>query len=377
MVYELAVIGSEKHDDGCGVICPDNRIWKSAMEAGKITNLGDILDSIIVDKKPIPFHIRSATWGIEVTKENAHPFDGKHFILMHNGTLLPRDGEEPKDKKHDSDSLRFLNELDETKGKNPEFSFPDVFNKTMENFAGKFAFIIREKETGIDYIIRGRTAELWISTVKDNDNNIGYVINTSNITMKDAFHHFVNIGAFMRVSDGELKLSEPVLLKAETIYEAKSTALLEIGTTKEFTPVKKEDKKESKTTSLINRVRGEIIPKVREDSDIGKIIKSAIKIYEFLSEHSMTLLDLQIMFKIMGGLSLLETTMEDIVMFVDYMIPKISATKPLKTQVRLILNGKSFPNEVYGKYNLEYPWSVNDAEIVLNALKDYEGIKEK
>jgi hypothetical protein len=69
--------------------------------------------------------------------------------------------------------------------------------------------------------------------------------------------------------------------------------------------------------------------------------------------------------------------MEDIVMFVDYMIPKISATKPLKTQVRLILNGKSFPNEVYGKYNLEYPWSVNDAEIVLNALKDYEGIKEK
>lgn len=367
MVYELAIIGSEKHDDGCGMICSNNKIWKTEMSAANIINLGDILDGYVTDRKPIPFHIRSATWGIEVKKENSHPFDGKHYILMHNGTLLLRNGEEPKDKKHDSDSARFLKELDDAKDKNPMANFEKIFNIAMDNFAGKFAFIIREKETSKDYIIRGKTAELWITTVKDNNKNIGYVINTSDITMKDAFHQFINISAMMRISEGELEWSKPELLKAETIFEATDMNLVEIGSSKEFTPVKKEEKK----AQFIAGTRNEITPRISENSDIGKIIKYAARIYNFLNEHSMTLLDLQMMFTIMGGLSLLEITMEDLDMFVEYMIPKISTGGILKTQVRQILNGKSFPNEIYEKYNLEYPWTVNDGKKVLDSLKEY------
>ena len=370
MVYFLSTIGSEKHDDGCGIICSDNTIWKTEKPANKISNLGTILDQVIRDNKPVPFHIRMATYGIEITQENAHPFDGKHFILMHNGTLLPRNGEEPKDKKKDSDSLKFLMALDGAKDKKPKSTFKEIFNHAMENFAGKFAFIIREKETGKDFIIRGRTAELWITNIKQDDKSIGYVINTNDLTLKSALFQFLNVASLM--NSNKYECSEPVLLKAETIFLAEDMNIKEIGITIEFTPVVKKEEKA-------------IVPFVRDrenfkrdksadiilSSDIGKIIRVSVKIYEFLDSHCMSLLDLQTMFKMMGGISLLEVTKEDLDMFVDYMIPKICANKALRVQVRKILNAGLFPKEAYKIGKLEYPWCVNDSKTVLDALKEY------
>ncbi len=374
MVYFLSTIGSVKHDDGCGFITCENKIWKSATEAGKISNLGEILDHNIRDERPIPFHIRMATWGIEVTKENAHPFVGKYFILMHNGTLLPRDGEEPKDKKKDSDSLKFLNALDEEKDKNPEAKFDEIFNKAMDNFAGKFAFIIREKETNIDYIIRGKTAELWKTDITVDGKFKGYAINTSKVTMEDALYQFSNVATFMTSQDKTKKYeySTPVLLEEETIFIADKKDIKEIGVAKEFTPVKKKTETAITPHNRSNYDYGEgLVPKT-SNSDIGNIIRMAVKIYDFLSDHSLGLLDLQRMFKLMGGLSLLEATKEDFEMFVDYMVPKISATKALRMQVKSILNGKYFPTEVYEKYQLEYPWTVNDGKKILDSLKEWK-----
>jgi predicted glutamine amidotransferase len=378
MVYFLSTIGSVRHDDGCGFITSKCEIWKSEKEAGKILNLGEILDHHILDNSPVPFHIRMATFGIEVTKENAHPFDGKHFILMHNGTLLPRNGEETKDKKHDSDSLKFLKALDECRDINPTGSFEEVFNGAMANFAGKFAFIIREKETKTDYIVRGRTAELWKTEIKENDTVIGYVINTSDVTLKDALLQFCNVSSIM--TGNKYEWSTPVLLKMETIFVAEDMNVVESGKALEITPMKKEEKR-NEIVPLVSEIRerGErrggnnLTPKVSSTSDLGKIIRAADKIYEFLHSHSMGFLDLQIMFKLMGNLSLLECSIEDFDMFVDFMIPKLSATKTLRIQVNKLLEGKQFPNEVYGQAKLGYPWTVNDGAKVLNALKEWKG----
>lgn len=370
MIYLLGKIGSEKHDDGVGFICSDNKIWKSEVEANKITNLGNIININLIDNKPIPFHIRSATYGIAVTKENAHPFDGKHYILMHNGTLLPRNGEEPKDKKNDSDSLRFLKALDECKDINPSGSFQELLTGAMSNFAGKFAFIIRDKETNIDYIIRGRTAELWISDVLIDGKKTGYVINTSKETMEFAFHEFINIWDLFFPEN--ISFSKPTLLDMESIFEAGDLEISKIGSIKEVTPVK-----ETSITPyqrVANRsARWDSNWEDETSNDEAKdIAKKAEKIYEFLSDHSLVLLDFQLLVMIAGGVSILELTEEDLEMFINYIIPKISADTKIRKQIKNILNGQSFPQEVYDNYpELEYPWTVNKSEVVIKALKEY------
>jgi predicted glutamine amidotransferase len=376
-IYLLGKIGShEKHDDGVGFICSDNKIWKSEKSAHRITNLGSIIGGYVKDEKPIPFHIRQATWGIEVKKENSHPFDGKHFILMHNGTLLPRNGEEPKDKNKDSDSLKFLLALDKARDDNKKGNFENIFNKAMEEFAGKFAFIIREKETNKDYIVRGRTAELWITKVKMNDGEQGYLINTSKDTLKEMFFEFNNIWDLFY--ENEVEFSEPKLLDLETIYEAEEMDVKKIGTAKEITPVKVID---NKITSLVPRTAGhrsynDNWDEYIENADVKEIIEKAAKVYEYLSEHSMGLIDFSIMLQIIAGVSILEINEEDMKMFIEYEIPKISANKKVRNEVKGLLNGQYFPNELYkseenpnGK--LEYPWPVNSGEEVIKVLKEF------
>lgn len=365
MIYLLGKIGSEKHDDGVGFICPDNSIWKCQLAAKDITNLGGIVSKFVIDDKPIPFHIRAATYGIEVTKENAHPFNGKHYILMHNGTLLPRNGEEPKDKKKDSDSKKFLDALDSARDTNKKKKFPEIFNDAMKDFAGKFAFIIREKDTNVDYIVRGRTAELWISYVIVDDKKSGYVINTSKETLKSAFHEFINIWDLFFPEN--VKFSEPKLLKQETIFIAKEDEIEEIGKSLEVTPVRETHS----ITPYRNQRNFNNWGSDEQDLEAVEIATKAYKIYDFLKEHSMGLLDFQLMIMISSGISILELTKEDLQLYIDFIIPKVSANKKVKDDVRRILNGSAFPHEIYEKYDLEYPWTVNEGEKVIKALNEY------
>lgn len=374
MIYFLSTIGSVRHDDGCGVICSDNKIWKSKHQAKNLTNLGEILYESVQDNKPVPFHIRMATHGIAVNDENAHPFTGKHFILMHNGTLLPKDGSEPKDKEKDSDSLRFLNALDAMKDKKKDTSFPEIFNETMENFSGKFAFIIRDIDTKTDYIVRGKTAELYVSYLTINGKASGYVVNTSNSTMKDAFMQFINVASLSGANNYEL--SEPTLLAIETIFVGRDKGLDKLGETKETTVIKPAivaQKNNSSSTALLPPSRVQSLMGHNSNFEqVGEILTLSNKIYEYLSDHSLELIDLQMMFHAIAGISLLEITREDLKMFVQYMIPKVSCEKIIRNRVKTLLNGKRFPDELYEAHKLEYPWPVNEGKILKNVIKSLE-----
>ena len=55
MVYFLTGIGSTKHDDGTGIICSTNEIWKTKSAAKVITNYGSCLFTNIKDDKAIMF----------------------------------------------------------------------------------------------------------------------------------------------------------------------------------------------------------------------------------------------------------------------------------------------------------------------------------
>lgn len=375
MVYFLSTIGSDRHDDGCGIIKSDNTIWKTKSAANKITNLGELFYSLIGDG-PVPFHIRSATLGIEVTDENAHPFEGKHYILMHNGTLVPRNGEESKDKKVDSDSLRFLQALDSAKDKNPDGSFEDIFNDAMKNFAGKFAFIIRDRDTKTDYIIRGRTAELFISFVHTDGKFDGYVINTSKETILSATKQFVGVtGMFWKE---KTTVSEPVLLEQESIFVAEKENIRRLGKAIEFTPIKpvnhNHENKPNNAGRIGNFLPGMGLQKATSSSkaiESAEVIKYAERIHRYLADHSMSVLDLQLLFQVTSAISLLEVTREDASAFIDYLIPKISAETNTRNKVKTLLNGRNFPLEIYRLYNLEYPWTVNKPAQVIKALEAF------
>lgn len=371
-VYSLAQVGSaKKHKDGCGFVCSTNEHWKTETAAHLITNLGEILNVNILDTRPVPFHIRLASWGIKVTKENSHPFLGEHYILMHNGTLLPKDGKEPADKEVDSDSLRFLNALDSVKKKNPKKPFVEIFNETMDSFSGKFAFIIRELETKTDYIIRGRTAELWKSFISVDGEEIGYVINTDRDTIREAFMFFVNAAQIM--IGKKVTYSEPVLLALETIYVAEKEDIKILGKTKETFPVYKNTKVETKTTVQLPAQTVTSGNKSYTTSLLDKkgMLSMANRIHDYLHDHNMSLLDLQLLFQIISTKSVLELVKEDFEIFVEYIIPKSSAPKKVRQRVSNILSGADFPSEVYAKYGLAFPWPVNDSEKVIKALEDY------
>lgn len=377
MVYLLTGIGSTKHDDGTGIICSTNKIWKTKLQANIIVNYGDCLYTNIEDDKPIPAHIRKATWGIEITDENAHPFTSENYILMHNGTLeLKEEKAKNKDTKKDSDSLTFLNYLEEARKEKVDSAFKDIFKHTMNHFTGKFAFVIRDKRGNTDYIIRGKTANLYISEmkIKDQKKIIGYIVNTNNITMKEAFHHYTNLSALIYGVDYEF--SDPKLLEQESMFTALPFGIKKIADTKEEIPITKTNNsgwnnwmgKGHNGLQKVSQVIKPIIKSALGNNDSVKIIENASKIYGFLDVHCLSFLDFQIIVSVVGGVSLLEINEQDIDFFIDYMIPKLSCNKKIREEVKATLNGNTFPSHLYKDFHLEYPWMLNDNTKIVEAL---------
>ncbi len=378
MVYLLTGIGSTRHDDGTGIMCSTNEIWKTKIAAKIITNYGECLFRDIKDDKPIPAHIRMATWGIEVNDENAHPFSSDNYLLMHNGTLELKDEKsKKKDTKKDSDSLTFLNYLEEAKKEKIDSPFEDIFKHTMEHFAGKFAFVIRDKPASIDYIIRGKTANLYYSEVKIKDQKKirGYVVNTNDNTMKEAFHNFINISAL--TCGVVYEFSDPKLLEQESIFTAMPFGVKKIAGAKEETPISKFNNNtwegwmgngRNNKLQSVSPIRN-IIKSALSNSESSKLIEKATRIYEFLDKHGLSFLDFQLIISIIGGISLLEINEQDIDFFINYMIPKLSSPSKLRKNIRAILNGGGFPSHLYKDFDLEYPWMLNDQTKIKEAIE--------
>ena len=175
------------HTDGWGFYS-NAHIMKSKLNASLTSNLGELINIYVKEKEPIIAHVRAASTGTEVIKENAHPFETKDLILAHNGTLSFRKKEEEEkwevlckeNKKYEDmiDSEIFITLLQQDYEKKQKKSFPLVIKETMEKFYGKFAFLIYVKPEKKYYIIRGRTATLFGCQILLKDSPIGIIINT-------------------------------------------------------------------------------------------------------------------------------------------------------------------------------------------------------
>lgn len=195
------------HLDGFGLLNDNGTYWKTEKGAGHINNLYEVFREIFNSRKSFAMHVRKASPGIEVLKKNAHPFSAEKYILMHNGRVYSS-----LIKEKESDSYRFLLELDKSEEETP-LAIKNTYEKS---FTGKFAFIIFNKKEQKFYIARGKTAKLNIVKFRLN-NKDGYFIVTEPTSAKFIIsilsNNFKNKIVFYTENDRIINE-----LKEETIY---------------------------------------------------------------------------------------------------------------------------------------------------------------
>ena len=369
----LAIRGANGvHDDGTGYMYQGK--WnKSAMAADSITNLGEWMLHDVVGAYPIACHVRQATYGIAVSKENAHPFESKDYILMHNGTLIKagekkivsqakswntkiRDWEGGTDDV-ESDSKVFLEALQENTSKGK--SFVDIFNETMSGFWGKFAFIIYHKKEKTYYVIKGKTAGLFIQCLKDED---GFIINTDKENLNKLHLTISDINQV--INKTRLEFNAPMELEDNTIYKLDDKELVDVGKCKEnierdFAPAVEE---KPKTNA--------IVPTTAKSDTEPSLSKDMAK---FMNLHFLAPKDMGYIFELLMQKSLFSASDDDIELFVTKVIPEIKANNSIIKFLKKNLNRDVFPSAIYFKeeYGIKYPWFLNNQQDVVKAVKKY------
>jgi hypothetical protein len=261
-------------------------------------------------------------------------------------------------------------------------NFLEAIQATMLEFTGKFAFMyfIKDAKTKVHkYIVRGKTADLYISYLKENKTKdaktIGYVIDTN----RDVLENAVNLLSNLQQLDGEKPLcfTEPEEVKKETIFIPEDFGLVEVGELKENTSVA--------TTTYPTRgnywgadgqdftVGGGANKSMPNFTPLG-VEKYVESIYSFMSEYAVSLKEIQIMFFKLYGLSLLEADEVILKHFCNKVIATLrkDATKQLRKRVKALSGGR-FPIYLYSKF--AFPWMLetkNLQETIIDALKEYK-----
>jgi predicted glutamine amidotransferase len=236
IAYSLVFVDSETNKDGVG-FATSSGTWKTRYGANVCTNVFPNLKKIVPkDNGMILAHTRAAGLSFNNVKtivdENAHPFVGKRFVLMHNGTLTYIAGHSKEEKDAlvgMTDSEFFLNKL-EAEAETTE-DFVTCINNTMKLFYGKFAFLIRDTLTNRNYAIRGNSALLHRVPLLNKDGQpCGFVINT---VKNDLVHGLV---LAMNMSGGHFDFDDKEIqeLKRDTIFDVTDPLeVKEVATCKE------------------------------------------------------------------------------------------------------------------------------------------------
>lgn len=215
----------EKHQDGVGFFCPTMESpFKTKIPGVNLLNLSHFIKRI--GSEPTIGHVRMATtiFGAKkIEDKHAHPFETENLILAHNGTLNPQDEDRFKEEmKELTDTEIFLNELEKVYSAKPTKSrrnFTDSLKKTMEDFYGKFAFLIFDKNTKDYYVVRGKYAPLHQFEVKTVEGTVGLVVNTDEDSLKLILKLFTNICNVLNLTPEMLYDAKNIkCLEAESIY---------------------------------------------------------------------------------------------------------------------------------------------------------------
>jgi len=202
--------------DGFGFF-DGKKVWKTENDPWSFYNW----TSFLSESDQAILHVRKAAtkYGKNISDSaGSHPFESENFILAHNGVLELKETSKFKEEnfKDKIDSQIFLDVLQETYKEKGDFLV--AIKDSVNNFWGKFAFLIFEKSTGNYYAVRGETATLfftYISIIKKDWTAVGngYVINTEKSSLEKGL--IVSASHFPR----ELYL-DYVALKDKTVEKA-------------------------------------------------------------------------------------------------------------------------------------------------------------
>lgn len=366
-IHMLAHKGSGQNGDGFGIYTPTVGLWKSEFSAESILDMGRVLREIITDTKPVLAHVRAASPGIVVKKENAHPFEGTRFILAHNGRLWGKSEEVTRvqanqaDTSIGSDSEKFLQKLEELSVEFPEYSAPMLVNKAMENFKGKFAFLIYDKVTNKFFAVRGKTADLHYSMVyegfppeKDKPNEcklVGYLVMTKASDLEE-FGYLICTLAGTTLGT-QLWLTKAIPFNEETAYELKTSSPVEVASVKE---------NPTYTPTVIYTSRGGNHYETSGNSHSTKKDKLALLCEEISVWAEETYLDIVAvdeLFMNIFGTGIADATENSLKIFVERFMPSLRGTK--KQRKMMSKSGiVIFPHRVLCPLvpGLQFPWTL-------------------
>lgn len=218
------------HKDGFGFYSENSEIWKTAIAASNLSNMGMFLK--VLDKKPVMFHCRQAS-SINKTllgENYAHPFETEKLILAHNGTLEVKEGSPSLTK---IDSQIFLERLTENYF---GIELPEAISKTVDEFYGKFAFLIFDKINKEYYFVRGESANLnyYQFTNKKTEKPVGIAVNTENESFVDGLMYLHNYAMLTDNSFNEFKVENIKQFEPNTIWKYLNNGVMEkVGEVKE------------------------------------------------------------------------------------------------------------------------------------------------
>jgi predicted glutamine amidotransferase len=392
MLLLLQGIGSLAHKDGWGIRSSLSDDFKCELPANYTINYGDILREFSTENLPILGHIRRASPLIPINVKNSHPFVEGKISFMHNGNLTPkvekdfvleykvkvrddRGVETEKTIKHSDSEIFFkhlLTKLPTEKGIIP------ALKKAMEDFYGKFAFVINE-EKGETYVVRGKTADLYISYMKESEEItskiLGYVVNTDDDLLEICTTLLSNLSQL----DGDVPLyfTPPSSLEKESIYVVRELDLKLVDTIAEnsapakvYTAYGGEYGREWSFTETGNSITS------KKPTDTDKLMDN---LFKFMDEFSISTRDLQRLFMVLYSTSLLEVDLVVLRNFVKKVIPTLSSktTKSLRKRLSKALGTHIllYSTESVIQLGIQFPWMLSPKSDQEKLIKILEAMK--
>ena len=369
---------------------------KCEIPANFTLNSGELLKN---HKGVFMGHIRSASFGVPVILQNAHPFTDENVFQFHNGTLTPIDDTkfttkytvEEKDDKgvaksveyKVSDSLIFFNRFIEIYNGMPKKDrmFMPAFQETMKEFYGKFAFTYYIADKNEMYVIRGKTADLYISYILSSERKdakvLGYCINTSSGVLEDSLNILSNLE--------QLSGRKPVYytrakeLEKETIYLAQEKDIVKIGVvTENPTPVKSYTNYQSRSyygDDWQNGVENFTIKGEVNYASIS-VVKYGRAIFDFCQDYSISVKEISGIFYGMYGCSILDASEACFKHFCNKVLESLKkeTTKVLRKRLKSSCDGR-FDTSLYNTY--EFPWMLNPKTDQIKMIEYMEAARKE
>ena len=374
----LQIDASVGNRDGTGFLTVkggEASLWKTELSADSIENLGRVILQNVMGSGPVMAHVRAASKGIGVTRDNAHPFMGKRFVLAHNGRLYKKGDtvtywETNADTGLDSDSKVFLDRMESEAKKNPKAGMLEILNTCMSEFMGKFAFLIYDTATGDYYVARGSSADLHIVDIlaeKDGGKNevIGFVLNTKKNCLMDSV--MIASPIAQMTTKSYIKYGEPTELNKDTLYVVRGNALEIVGELKENTVVYTNSYQAPVGRGVHSA--GTAIGSVASGK-VTRATKLADRVYKFIDDHFLTNEQLDIMMESLFGVPMALCDVTDLNILVNDVIPKISAPEKTRKAIKnIITSGGKLYDAIYGSVpGMEFPWMLNDKATINRML---------